>query len=74
MEPRIKSIDEELPSTDIQLCNLQLGPLIAKGSNSAVYSARLCSDQGGEYVAYFHKCSVWYYESQILVVKKIIMK
>lgn len=45
MEPGGKQAEKELTQEDIRLCNLQLGPLIAKGSNSAVYSARLLSDE-----------------------------
>ena len=47
MNPAGKNENTEPVSQDIQLCNLQLGPLIAKGSNSAVYSARLCPEESG---------------------------
>ena len=50
MQPNCIANEKELPCEEIQLCNLQLGPLIAKGSNSAVYSARLCSDVDGMYI------------------------
>ncbi len=40
MEPSGKQAEEELTMEEIQLSDLEIGPLIAKGSNSAVYGAR----------------------------------
>ena len=54
MEPAGKQVENKATLEGIKLSNLQLGPLIAKGSNSAVYSACLCSDQSGIYNTSFN--------------------